>query len=73
MTPTMTLHECCELMRANEIKISEAVLGQMIEEGKFPFAVGVRRKEGTYIIFRAGAVRWLEEMLGTQCAGKESE
>lgn len=73
MAPTMTLHECCELMRANEIKISEAVLGQMIEEGKFPSAVGVRRREGTYIIFRSAMFRWLEEMIGTECAGKESE
>ena len=48
MVPTMTLHECCELMRANKIKSSEPILGQMIEEGKFPFAVGVRRKEGAY-------------------------
>lgn len=73
MSSTMTLHECCEIMRANGISVSEASVGQMIEEGKFPFAVGVRRREGAYIIFRSAMFRWLEEMLGTECAGKESE
>lgn len=68
----MTLHECCEIMRANGISVSEPSLGQMIEEGKFPFAVGVRRREGAYIIFRSAMFRWLEEMLGTECAWKEN-
>lgn len=73
MPPTMTLHEFNELLRANRIKVSEPAVGKMIEEGKFPFAVGTRLTNGVYIIFRAGAVRWLEEMLGTECAGKENE
>ena len=68
---TMTLHELSELMRANGIKVSEPLIGQMIEEGKLPFAVGTRRKNGVYIIFRAGAIRWLDSQLGAPCAGKE--
>ena len=32
--PTMTLHDCCEAFRVNQIPISERVLGQMIQEGK---------------------------------------
>ncbi len=30
--PTMTLHDCCEAFRANQIPISEGILGQMIQE-----------------------------------------
>lgn len=71
MPVTMTLHEFNELLRANRIKVSEAAVGKMIEEGKFPFAIGTRLKDGVYIIFRAGAVRWLESQLGAPCAGKE--
>ena len=38
--PTMTLHELAEAFRANLVRVSEDKLGQMILEGKFPFAVG---------------------------------
>lgn len=48
--PTMTLHELAEALRANRIKTSERKLGQMILEGRFPFAIGT---DGVYIIFRA--------------------
>ena len=36
MRPTMTIHDCCELMRANLIPISESTLTAMIQAGKFP-------------------------------------
>lgn len=64
--PTMTLHECCEALRANQVRVSERLFGQMIQEGRLPFAVGTRADDSSraaFIIFRAGFYSWLDEML----------
>lgn len=61
--PTMTLHELAEALRANRIRASERKLGQMILEGRFPFAIGT---DGVYIIFRAAFYDWLENMMKTK-------
>lgn len=63
-TPTMTLHECCEAMRANLISVSEEKIGQGIIDGIFPFAYGIPGRENVYIIFRYKFYQWLEENLG---------
>lgn len=67
--PTMTLHECCEALRANQVPISENLLGQMILEEKLPFAVGTQADDSTrskYLIFRGAFYRWLDDMLARQ-------
>ena len=70
--PTLTVHEACEFFRANQIPVSEALFGQMVCEGKFPFAVGTRGDgRGTFIIFKNRLYAWLDEMLGHEAAGKE--
>nr|WP_276871608.1 hypothetical protein [Fournierella massiliensis] len=64
--PTMTLHDCCEAFRANQIPISERVLGQMIQEGKMPFAIGTQldaSERSKFLIFRPAFYRWLDGML----------
>ena len=60
--PTMTLHELAEAFRANLVRVSEDNLGQMILEGKFPFAVGTGGAQGTYIIFKEAFYDWLSCM-----------
>lgn len=63
---TMTLHDCCEALRANQIAFSEDVLGQMILEEKLPFAVGTRMDESSrakFLIFRPAFYRWLDSMI----------
>lgn len=63
--PTMTLHEMCEALRANVIQCTENIIGEMIVEGKFPFAVGYDGGvKKTCIIFRAGFYKWLDEQMG---------
>jgi len=67
--PTMTLHDCCEALRANQVPISERILGQMIQEGKLPFAIGTQldtSERSKYLIFRPAFYRWLEEMMGAE-------
>ena len=70
--PTLSIHDCCEIMRANLISISEPTLSAMIQAGSFPeWAVpSVNTKSAAPLISRAGFVAWvknfykLEEVLG---------
>lgn len=65
--PTMTIHECCEALRANRVPASERVVGQMIREGRLPFAVGTQlegRGRSVYMIFRFPFYQWLDGNLG---------
>lgn len=61
---TMTLHECCEAMRANLVSISEENLGQALEEGKLPFGFAVRGNQRSVVIFRYAFYAWLDSNLG---------
>ena len=63
---TMTLHECCEALRANVISISELKLGEAIMAGKLPFGFGVPGKKSTYVIFRHAFYAWLDNNLGEE-------
>lgn len=62
MRPTMSIHDCCELMRANQISVSESTLMSMIQAGQFPgWAVpSVDTKTSAPLISRAGFVAWLK-------------
>ena len=62
--PTMTLHDCCEAMRANLISISEPKLGEAIMAGKLPFGFGIDGTKATYVIFRHAFYDWLDTNLG---------
>ena len=61
--PTMTLHECAEAFRANQVPISESTICAGIEQGIFPFAVCIGGKTRKPMIFRAKFYAWLREMM----------
>lgn len=63
MKPTMTVHECCELMRANLISLGEPKLKAMIQAGMFPeWAVpSVGTKTAVPLISRAGFIAWMKD------------
>ena len=63
---TMTLHDCCEAMRANLISISEDKLAQALVEGKLPFGFALEGKQRTVYIFRFAFYEWLDHNLGRQ-------
>lgn len=65
--PTMTLHEACEAMRANDVPASEPNVGQAIIEGRLPVGYGIRKWDSgsnVYTISRHLFYRWLDEFLG---------
>lgn len=63
MRPTMSINDCCELMRANQISVSIPTLTAMIQAGMFPrWAVpSVDTKTAAPLISRAGFVAWLKD------------
>lgn len=65
LPPTMNIHQCAELFRANQIPIGEDVLARFILSGQLPFAIGVDSQqpgEGRrFLIFRDSAYDWLEK------------
>lgn len=63
MRPTMSIHDCCELMRANQISVSESTLMAMIQAGQFPgwSVPSVDTKTSAPLISRAGFVAWLKD------------
>ena len=63
MRPTMSIHDCCELMRANQISVSIPTLTAMIQAGMFPgWAVpSLDTKTAAPLISRAGFVAWLKD------------
>lgn len=63
MRPTMSIHDCCELMRANQISVSEPTLMAMIQAGQFPgwSVPSVDTKTSAPLISRAGFVTWLKD------------
>lgn len=62
-SPTMTIHDCAEAFRANQIPISEDKLAAGIDNGLFPFAVPLSGSERCPIIFRQQFYSWLKTML----------
>lgn len=66
-SPTMTLNELCNLMREYGIPCSNEIIAAGIEEGKFPFAISIRKGgQGPRwnLIFRKRAEEWLQMMTG---------
>ena len=61
--PSLGIHDCCEIMRANRISISEPNLKAMIQAGSFPqWAVpSVGTDNAAPLISRAGFVAWVKD------------
>lgn len=62
-TPSISVHDCCEVLRANLIKKSEATLTAQIQAGLFPSwsVPSVDTKQAAPDISRARFIRWVKE------------
>lgn len=66
--PTMTLHECAEAFRANQVSVDEKKLGDALEAGQFPFAdvlVGKTGGHRSFMIWRKLFYEWLRDRMRT--------
>lgn len=62
MKPSMGIAECCQIMRDNNISVSEPIFTGMIQSGSFPaWAVpSVGTKSASPLISRAGFIEWIK-------------
>lgn len=60
--PTMTLNEATQLFRSCGVAMSETVLADGLEQGRFPFGVCIQGKKGrTVKIFTKQITEYLKE------------
>lgn len=60
---TLTMEECCEVFRANNIPMTTDTLGVLLCEGKLPFGVATKTRRVVALIFKESLYQWLEEMM----------
>lgn len=63
MKPSMGIAECCQIMRDNDISVSEPIFTKMIQAGAFPSwsVPSVGTKSAAPLISRAGFMAWVKE------------
>lgn len=61
--PSMGIAECCQIMRDNNISVSEPIFTGMIQAGSFPaWAVpSIDAKTAAPLISRAGFMAWVKD------------
>lgn len=67
-TPSIGIHDCCEVLRANNIRKSERTLSAQIQAGMFPsWAVpSVGTKRAAPNISRERFILWVKEFYGLE-------
>lgn len=65
-TPSIGIHDCCEILRANGIKKSERTLSAQIQAGMFPewSRPSVNTKRAAPSISREQFIQWVKEFYG---------
>lgn len=61
--PGITIQECCQIMRDNNISVSEPIFTGMIQAGSFPaWAVpSIDTRSAAPLISRAGFMAWVKD------------
>ena len=61
--PSITIHECCQIMRDNSISVSESTFTSLIQAGSFlAWAIpSVGTKNAAPLISRAGFMAWVKD------------
>ena len=73
--PTLTITECCEVLRANGVSVDNKGLAAAIEAGRIPWAVDMNAP-GAKIqpkIFKHRLARWMKDMTGQTPVAIEPE
>ena len=73
--PTLTITECCEVLRANNISVDNKGLAAAIEAGRIPWAVAMNAPgaKPQPKIFKHLLDRWLKDMTGKTPVAIEPE
>ena len=73
--PTLTITECCEVLRANGVSVDNKGLAAAIGSGRIPWAVAMNAPGAKLHpkIFKHRLARWLKDMTGQTPAAIEPE
>ena len=73
--PTLTIAECCEVLRANGVSVDNNGLATAIEAGRIPWAVAMNAPGAKLHpkIFKHRLARWLKDMTGKTLVAIEPE
>ena len=73
--PTLTITECCEVLRANGVSVDNKGLAAAIEAGRIQWAVSMNAPSAKLQpkIFKHRLARWLKDMTGQTPVAIEPE
>lgn len=73
--PTLTITECCEVLRANGVSVDNKGLAAAIESGRIPWAVSMNAPSAKLQpkICKHRLARWLKDMTGQTPVAIEPE
>ena len=73
--PTLTITECCEVLRANGVSVDNKGLAAAIEAGRIQWAVSMNAPSAKLHpkIFKHRLARWLKDMTGQTPVAIEPE
>ena len=73
--PTLTITECCEVLRTNGVSVDNKGLAAAIEAGRIPWAVAMNAPGAKLHtkIFKHRLARWMKEMTGKRHVAIEPE
>ena len=73
--PTLTITECCEVLRANNISVDNKGPAAAIEAGRIPRTVAMNAPGAKFQpkIFKHRLARWLKDMTGQTPVAIEPE
>ena len=73
--PTLTITECCEVLRANGVSVDNKGLAAAIEAGRIPWSVAMNAPGAKLHpkIFKHRLARWLKDMTGQTPVAIEPE
>lgn len=73
--PTLTITECCEVLRANNISVDNKGLAAAIEAGRINWAIAMNALGAKLQpkIFKQRMARWLKDMTGQTPVAIEPE
>ena len=73
--PTLTITECCEVLRSDGVCVDNKVLAAAIEAGRIPWAVAMNAPGAKLHpkIFKHRMAQWLKDMTGQAPVAIEPE
>ena len=64
---TLTLTECCEAFRVNDIPMTEMKLAALLKTGHYDWGMAIDMRHTECLIFKDAFYKWLSGQIGGEC------